>query len=458
MHVVLTGSSDDAPTLHVAPSAAPSGPVASAPGKAGKEGKIPTLWTVISLCMGLSVVMTFAELILGPLGPAFEQDIGVAATELGLLMGIFFIFNGLAVVPAGLFADKFDSRITIGIQVALGVGILAAFAFATEPIHLYILCALSGAALGLNGPIVNRIIVDFVVVESRAKAIAWKSFGFQVAGVLTGLIFGATASFMDWRQTVLWCAALLVPFGIWGHFTFRHAKHAAGLPPITVTIPIQTIPPSPEAVEIKTKKARRKRRAAPIIWWLVPYSLLTVGAFTCVATYMVFFGWNDVGISAGEAAVASGVAATVSLGARFLWVHWLNARNEVLHLALSAFTSAFAVLVLALSPFFGRIGFWVAAILIGLTLWATGPVAQVAILRNAHPRYIGRVSSVVMVANSASLAGMPLLLALLINVIGLHATWFIVVGLTALGGLVIGVYALFRHLAGGWEAYELKLN
>lgn len=422
-----------------------------------------SIFVVVALCIGVTIVATFGEFAVGVLGPALERDLGADPAQLGILMALMFACSALAAVPSGILTDRIDPRKLLFIQVTLAALAFGTFAIMLQAGQLFLTVALIGAVMSLNGPMTNRIVIDFVPLKHRGSAVAWKSVGLQMSALLVGLTYGLTEPFSHWRTTTIAATVIMLIFGAWAHLRFRSALPLNGRPVLTVTapIPIPGAPMGADTGSIKTAAARvdelaAERMAKPIVWWLIPYSLLTLGSFTAVGTYMVLFATTDVGVSAGTAANASGIAAGLSILARFIWVRWLTERNEVLMLTLAALSSAVSVVLLAVSPQFGPIGFWVAAMLIGLTILASTPVQQVVLIRNTNPRYIGRVSSIIGVSTSTSLAGMPFVMSQVIGTLGIQATWYVVAGVTVLGAATMGLFVIVRRARAASEAVEAR--
>lgn len=431
---------------------------AAAPDFEGRGPGYISVPMVVIIAMGITVVATFGEFAVGVLGPSLKRDVGVEPAQLGILVAIMFLGSAIGAMPSGIIADRVDPRKLVLGQVVLSAIAFGTFAIVLQPEHLFFSVAAIGMIMSMNGPMTNRMVIDFVPLKHRSSAIAWKSVGLQVSALLTGLAFGLTESFAHWRTTVIVIAALMIAFGIAGHLRFRQAD---ALRPLiftpTTTIEAPRLDPLGEAVPVTTgeiatiaptnQAAKKERIAEPLVWWLIPFSLLSIGSFTAVAAYMVLYGTTEAGVSPGAAANASGIAAGISIFARFAWVRWLHDRNEVLVLGAVAFTSALAIGMLAISPMFGPVGFWIATVAVGVTILASTPVQQVVLLRNTNPRYIGRVSSVVGLATSVSLAGMPFAVSVFIDMLGLFVTWWLVAGVTALGAVTMAAFALTRSLS-----------
>ncbi len=422
-----------------------------------RDTKTLPVFAVVAVCIGTAIVAHFGEFGIGVLGPSFERDIHIDPSQLGLLMALMFFCSAIGGIPSGFIADRVDGKKIILFSVIWGSISFGMFAAALSAGQLFLAAAMCGLGISMNNPLTNRLIVDYVPDESRRNAIAWKSIGLPASGLVTGLTFGLTEPFADWRATSTVVVVLMLLLGVSAHFIFRGAKRIRHVGVQAPAVPENADAAAAPVPEVSAQRAAaiehwNGRIANPIIWWMIPFSALTVGAFTAVGTYMVIYGTTEAGVSTAAAANASGIAAGISILCRFVWVRWLRARNEPFMLMLTAFSSALALFMLAISPAFGPIGFWIAAIAVGITVLANSPVSQVIQLRNTNPLYIGRVSSVVGVASYLSLAGMPFLISMFIDTLGMQTTWFIAVGLTVIGGLIMLTFALthrdrHEHLA-----------
>ena len=414
-----------------------------------------SVFAVVLTCIGTTVVAHFGEFAVGVLGPAFTADLGADPSVFGMLVALMFACSALGAIPAGILTDRIDPRKLILIQVPLASLAFGSFALAVQAGQLFLSVALVGFGIALNGPMTNRLVIDFVDQKGQRTAVAWKSMGLQISGLLTGLTFGLTESFSPWRTTIAVTVVLMLLVGLAAHLRFRTARpiehdwHGDGTVKTTASeaTSASVSDAAPSATEPGAPARSRSSIAEPIIWWMVPYSLFTVGAFTAIGTYMVLYASTEVGISAATAANASGIAAGISILARFAWVRWLSDHNEVLMLILTASTGAIAVGMLAISPWFGPGMFWASVVAMGATVLGTSPVRQVIMLRNTNPKYIGRVSSIIQVASAASLAGMPFLISQFVNTLGMQPTWFIVVGISLLGVATMVLYAIVRAAA-----------
>ncbi len=409
-----------------------------------------SVFAVVLTCIGTTVVTHFGEFAVGVLGSAFTEDLGAEPSQLGFLIALMFACSALGAIPSGFLADRIDPRRLILIQVTFASLAFGSFALALQAGQLFLSVALVGFAISLNGPMTNRLVIDFVPLRSQRTAVAWKSMGLQTSGLLTGLTFGLTEPFSPWRTTIMVTVVLMLLLGLAAHLRFRTARpleHDWHGRSSGAETPASTGADAESTVSAVSGPPARESIAEPLIWWMVPYALFTVGAFTAIGTYMVLYATDEVGITAATAANASGIAAGISILARFVWVRWLTERNEVFMLILTALTGAIAVALLAVSPWFGPWMFWVSVAAMGGTVLGTSPVRQVIMLRNTNPRYIGRVSSIIQVASAASLAGMPFLIAQFVNTLGMQPTWFIVVGISMLGVLTMLLYAIL-HVRG----------
>jgi len=84
-------------------------------------------WTMIGLCFLANVISYIDRANLAIAAPAIREDLGINATEMGLVLSAFFWTYALMQLPAGWFIDKVGVRISL----ALAVGFWSVFTMAT---------------------------------------------------------------------------------------------------------------------------------------------------------------------------------------------------------------------------------------------------------------------------------------------------------------------------------------
>lgn len=415
---------------------------ATSQGGAGLLSGRAKVISVIVLCTTVVVSATIGEFALGVLAPAFDSEFTLAASQLGPLMGIMFVAMGVCAFPAGYLTDTVHPRTLVLVQVVLAALVFCSYVLASDAVHVAVTCALIGAVMSLNVPLTNRIVLEYLAPNDRASAIAWKSLGLQLAAVLAGLLLGVVGSFVPWRAVVLVVTALMLIFAAWAYRSFRRLQvHEA---------PSSDAPTGGDSVRHAPRDDGEGsyRIAAPIVWWMIPYMLLTIGAFTSVVTYLVLYGTNVLGMPAAEAALVSGATAAVSMAARFLWVRWLRPHNEAMLLIVAAVASAAAVALLAVAPTFGPAALWIVSLLLGATVYATTPLGHVILVRNTRSSHIGRVTSYVGISTAASLAGMPWAMSLFLDAAGFANTWLLIAACLLAGAALMGVFVFVRRERG----------
>jgi len=121
-----------------------------------RAGHFPTLLAAL-LYFDVSF-MTWV--LLGPLAPFLREDMGLTATQQGLVTAIPLLGGSLFRPVLGMLGDRIGGRRTGMIGMALTVITLAAgWQFATTPAHLYVLglmLGIAGASFAVALPLASR--------------------------------------------------------------------------------------------------------------------------------------------------------------------------------------------------------------------------------------------------------------------------------------------------------------
>ncbi|MBK5288965.1 MAG: MFS transporter [Acidimicrobiia bacterium] len=119
--------------------------------------------------------------------PQLKHDFGIGDAEIGLLLSIFVLVNGLITVPAGYLADRWHRTRTIGHTVIAWSGVTMITAAAQNFGQLLAGRALLGFGQAVTEPSANSLISDFYPTNVRARA-----FSFQQIMGLIGAAVGLT--------------------------------------------------------------------------------------------------------------------------------------------------------------------------------------------------------------------------------------------------------------------------
>lgn len=168
------------------------------------------LVTALALCQFMALM---DRSLLAALLTPIKIDLGLTDTQLGLLQGTgFALFYALAIVPAGLLADRIDRRRLVLGGVALwSLGVLG---YALAPNFRWVFASSLMVGLGQSVllPSALSLIAERVAAQRRARStsvftaagLAGRAAALIGGGLLLGLLSGSTSSSMEpWRVVVL---------------------------------------------------------------------------------------------------------------------------------------------------------------------------------------------------------------------------------------------------------------
>src|SRR5687768_14246673 len=123
-------------------------------------------------------------MIVMPLGPDFARELGIPASQLGIVGGSYTLAAAVAGITGAFFLDRFDRRRALAVALAgLVLGTLAA-AFAVGAKSLLAARIVAGAFGGPATALSLAIVSDVVPPERRGRAMGAVMGAFAVASVL----------------------------------------------------------------------------------------------------------------------------------------------------------------------------------------------------------------------------------------------------------------------------------
>ena len=135
--------------------------------------------------------------------PQLKHDFGINDAQVGALLSVFVLVNGLVTVPAGYLADRWHRTRTIGHTVIAWSAITMVTAAARTFGQLLLGRAVLGFGQGITEPSANALISDYYPTTERARAFSFQQImgiiGFG-AGIALG---GALGSAFGWRWAFL---------------------------------------------------------------------------------------------------------------------------------------------------------------------------------------------------------------------------------------------------------------
>jgi MFS family permease len=158
---------------------------------------------VLSLVCGGHFVSHFYLMVLPPLFPFINRDLGLTFAELGIILTARYVATGIAQVPIGFLVDRFGAKLTLVGGLLLMVLSYAAFAFASNFWLMFFFVALGGIGDAVFHPADYAILNGSVSRERMGRAFSVHTFaghiGFAVGPAAVLPIAVAT----DWRTAML---------------------------------------------------------------------------------------------------------------------------------------------------------------------------------------------------------------------------------------------------------------
>lgn len=397
---------------------------------------------------------TFGQYALGVLGWAFEEELKVSTSMIGILTAIMFGASGVASFFVGMIADRLDVAWLTVMQIVLAAIVFGIFAFVESQLMLVIACILIGAIMAMCNPLSNRVVAMYLPPTAHAVAISWKSIGPQLGALFAGVAFGGIAEIFYWRHIVIILVLAMAAFGVWAFFALRAR---AVFDPIPAPVSPETREEIAELAEesdgsdMSAVVAEQldeqvvdvvEDRTQPIAWWLIPFAFFSGGAIASIGAYIPLYASQTMNMSLTAAGIAAAVIAGVSILARFLWVALMRVFDFVIIFVLAGITATLSTVLLALAPQFGEVVFWIAIIATGATALGAAPVLQIVLVQSSSRKQVGFISAMVGVGLYAGFAFQPLGLAYIIDNIGFDVSWYFMAASAFISMLLIVVYAM----------------
>lgn len=195
-------------------------------------------WIVLGGCF-LAYLFDAVEIVLLSLAlPSIRSDLGLSATQGGLLVTATLIGIGVSSVTGGYVADNYGRKTAL-LTALITFGVFtAAIAVVPNFTCFLILRFLAGVGLGSVWSVVSAYIVETWSVQSRGRAAAFVISAFPAGGAVAAVISGHFLP--DWRMMFLVAgAAVLLPvltiailFRESAKWTVQKARH--GTTPVVI--------------------------------------------------------------------------------------------------------------------------------------------------------------------------------------------------------------------------------
>lgn len=142
--------------------------------------------------------------------PQLKHDFGIGDAEIGIILSVFVLVNGLITVPAGYLADRWHRTRTIGHTVIAWSAVSMITAAARNFGQLLVGRALLGFGQAVTEPSANSLISDFYPTTVRARAFSFQQIMGLVGAAVGITLGGAVGSAFGWQ----WAFIVVGPPGI----------------------------------------------------------------------------------------------------------------------------------------------------------------------------------------------------------------------------------------------------
>lgn len=178
-------------------------------------------WRMLGWLFATQVLVAFVGRSLAPLGVLIGEDLSLSKAQIGMLPAALFFGQMVASIPAGLLADRVESRkLLLMLSLCLGLGFLlttVSFSF----VFVLILIAVGGLGYGTMHPASNKGILYWFEARKRGTAMGIKQMGVTFGSALSALLLLPIASIWGWRTALIGAAILLMIVGVLA-FRFYH--------------------------------------------------------------------------------------------------------------------------------------------------------------------------------------------------------------------------------------------
>jgi MFS family permease len=149
-----------------------------------------------------------------PLMPFIRNSFHLDYTQSGWVVSAFTLAYGIAQLPSGWLADRFDTRklITLGISGVAAAGLLVGLS--QSHMMMIVFLVLMGALGGGYHPSAPPLISQSVALEKRGRALGYHNIGGSGSYFLTPIIGVAIAKAWGWRSAYIILAIPTIMIGL----------------------------------------------------------------------------------------------------------------------------------------------------------------------------------------------------------------------------------------------------
>ncbi len=368
-------------------------------------------WTILGVLWASYIVAFTVRLVVGSLAPFIKDELYLTNTQVGLLMSVANFGYMLSLIPAGVIVDRIGSRILlIAGEILAGLIITGMFLAHSFSAALAVM-ALTGFAAGCVMPSGTKGVMDWFLTRERATAMGVKQTGANVGGIIAASVLPAVALAMGWRWGFLTAGLLSIIIGVVSWSLYKNAPVSGLLNQQSNTISQSNSPDMSYPVTEVLKK--------PDVW-LLAFAGFCMGAVQfAVNTHLVLYLNRELMLpiitSGGILAITQAGGILGKPGSGFLSDRlWGHSRAKVFTLL-----SGISCLICLLVAFGGSslsLMLYPVMFILGMTAFGWGGINLTLAAEFAGPKFVGVVTSMIVVINLAGFTFGPVFFGYIVDV------------------------------------------
>ena len=255
----------------------------------------------ILLLVSIFYLNFICRIVLSPLLPVIEQDLGLGHGKAGSLFLFMALGYGMGLLGSGFVASRLNYRQTILLSAEILGAAMIAISQSASLFGMSSGLIIAGLSAGFYLPSAIAIITDLVNREHWGKAIAFHEIAPNLGFITAPLLAEVLLRFISWRGILglFGCGSILMGF-VFSRLG-RGGDHKGEEPRI---------------------KAIKDMMVRPLFWNLSALCVVTIGASFAVYSMMPLFLVTEVGMDRGMANTLVGLSRLMATGFLFLsgWI------------------------------------------------------------------------------------------------------------------------------------------
>ncbi len=241
------------------------------------RGKPPTFpWTPVFFLTSIFYLNFISRVLLAPLLPVIEQDLGIGHGEAGSLFLYLACGSGVGLASSGFVSSRLNHRTLITLSIVMaGLSMLAI----SQSSSLGIMRAglvIVGIFAGSYLPSAIATLTGLASQQHWGRALAIHELGPNMGFITVPLLAEALLRFFSWRGSLATIAAVAISVGILFLFFGKGGKHKGEPPRLSLMVQI-----------VKS----------PLYWLMICLFTISIGSSVGLYTMLPLFLVNELGMS-----------------------------------------------------------------------------------------------------------------------------------------------------------------